>query len=72
MAAQAARDVREDRLTGFEFDRERRAREDLFDRSKEFERRLFRRLFGRTWRRGGRSVAAAGYDFTWVKNVIYV
>jgi hypothetical protein len=39
--AQPSRDVREDRMSVFEFDRERRAREDLLDRSENFERRLF-------------------------------
>jgi hypothetical protein len=63
MAAQAARDVREDRLTRLEFYRERRARKDLFDRSEEFERRLFRRFFSRP-QGGGPRRGSASYDFT--------
>jgi hypothetical protein len=35
MAPQAAGDVRQDRLTVFEFDRKRGARKNLFDRSEQ-------------------------------------
>jgi hypothetical protein len=63
MAAQAAGDVREDRLTRFELDGERRTREHLLDRTEEFEGGFLRRLFRRTQRRGSGGLPA-GYGFT--------
>jgi hypothetical protein len=41
VAAQAAGDMRQDRLAVFEFDREGRAREDLPNGAEQFERSLF-------------------------------
>jgi hypothetical protein len=70
MATQAARDMREDRLTVFEFDCESRAREHLLDRPEEFERRLFRGFRGDlSGRRAKRS--AASYDRTVLQNIIW-
>ena len=68
VAAEPAGDVREDLVAVFQLDRERRRREDLFDRPENFNRALFIGLF---WGRFGRFdpagafVRAAGsYDFT--------
>ncbi len=63
VAAQAAGDVCEDRLTRLEFDGERRTREHLLDRSEEFERGFLRRLFCGTQRCGSWGLAAS-YGFT--------
>ena len=44
MAAQAARDVREDFVAVLQFDAERRARVDLLDRAEHLDHRLLRRF----------------------------
>ena len=55
MATEPARDVREDFVPVFELDRERRRREDLFDRPENFDGALFvgllRRLLAVSTRR---------------------
>jgi len=73
MPTEAAGDMRKDRLSVFEFDRERRARKDLLDRPEEFQRRFFSRLFRRA---GpglvGVTAAAARYGRTSFVNVIWI
>jgi hypothetical protein len=59
MAAQAARDMGQDRLAVLQLDREGRAREDLLDGPEQLERGLFRDL--RERRPGAVMGAAGGY-----------
>lgn len=67
MAAEAARDMGQDRMAVFKFNGEGRARENLFDRTKEFERRLLR---GFGYRTGPDIRCPGSYDRVTLQDII--